>query len=67
MVTMTVSIPEVIYNEMQIHSELKWSAFEKKIKELHWADKVLAKSRLTETEADKISHSIKRGIRKRFQ
>ncbi|MFH0837496.1 MAG: hypothetical protein V1870_05170 [Candidatus Aenigmatarchaeota archaeon] len=71
MVNMTLSIPENLHKEMLAHPELKWSdvarqAFEKKIKELHWMDIVLEKSKLTENDAEKIGHKIKHEIRKRF-
>jgi predicted CopG family antitoxin len=71
MVNMTLSIPEDIYKEMMVHSELKWSdvarqAFEKKIRELHWMDEVLKKSKMTEEDAEKIGHEVKARMRKRF-
>ncbi|MFH0986696.1 MAG: hypothetical protein V1911_01465 [Candidatus Micrarchaeota archaeon] len=61
-----------MHKEMQAHSELKWSeiarqTFEKKIQELHWIDRVLAKSEFSEKDADKIGHGIKKGVRERFQ
>lgn len=71
MVNMTLSIPEEIHKEMMLHSELKWSevarqAFEKRIKELHWMDEVLKKSKLTNAEAEDIGNKVKHKIRKRF-
>ena len=71
MTNMTLSIPEELHKEMQTHTEIKWSdiarqAFEKKVKELHWIDKLLEKSELTEEDAERMGHRIKRGIRKRF-
>ena len=72
MVNMTLSVPEQLHKEMMSHSELKWSdvarqAFEKKIKELHWMDQVLEKSKMTEEDAERIGHKIKKEIAKRFQ
>lgn len=72
MVNMTLAIPEELYKEIQHHPELKWSeiarqAFEMKIKELHWVDKVLSKSNLTEEDGERIGHKIKHEIAKRFQ
>ena len=72
MVNMTLSIPEDLYKEMMAHSEFKWSdiarqAFEKKIRELHWMDEVLKKSKMTEKDAEKIGHGIKAEMRKRFR
>lgn len=72
MANMTLSVPEKLHNEMTSHSEIKWSniarkAFEKKIKELHWMDEVLSKSKMTEKDADKIGHKLKAGIKNRFK
>lgn len=71
MPNMTLSIPEKLHKEMDVHSEIKWSdvarqAFEKKVREMHWMDKVLEKSSLTEKEAEEIGHKIKHDIKKRF-
>ena len=68
---MTLSVPEALHKEMIVHSEIKWSdiarqAFEKKVNELHWMDKLLEKSKLTEEDADNIGHKIKGEILKRF-
>lgn len=72
MVNMTLSVPNELHEEMNKHSEIKWSdvarqAFEKKIKELHWMDKVLERSELTEKDAENIGRKIKHEIRKRFE
>ncbi|MEK6863646.1 MAG: hypothetical protein AABW53_03030 [Nanoarchaeota archaeon] len=71
MTNMTLSIPKELHREMAAHSEIRWSdvarqAFEKKVEELHWMDKVLEKSALTEKDAEEIGHKIKHEIRKRF-
>ncbi|MBS3128741.1 hypothetical protein J4410_06365 [Candidatus Woesearchaeota archaeon] len=72
MTNMTLSIPEVLHKEMSVHSEIKWSdiarqAFEKKVNELHWMDKALQKSILTQKDADRIGHQIKAEVAKRFR
>ena len=72
MVNMTLSVPEELYKEMVKHSEIKWSevarrSFELKIRELHWMDKVLGRSKLTQKDAERIGHGIKRQVRKRFE
>ncbi len=69
---MTLSIPEELHKELTVHSEIRWSdiarqAFEKKIQELHWMDKLLEKSTLTQKDADELGHKVKREILKRFQ
>ena len=72
MANMTLSLPEQLHKEMVVHSEIRWSdiarqAFEKKVKELHWMDKVLEKSTLNERAAEEIGHKLKKEIRKRFR
>jgi len=71
MPNMTLSVDEKLHKEMMAHPELKWSevarkAFEKKIRELHWMNKILEKSKLTEKDAEEMGHKIKGEIRKRF-
>ncbi len=71
MANMTLSVPETLHKEMAVHSEIKWSdvarqAFEKKVRELHWMDKLLENSTMTEKDAEEIGHKIKHEIRKRF-
>jgi rhamnose utilization protein RhaD (predicted bifunctional aldolase and dehydrogenase) len=56
---------------MRQHTELKWSdvarqAFERKLKEIELAEKLLSKSRLTEEDAERIGHLMKKRMRKRF-
>lgn len=68
---MTLSLPEQLHKEMTIHSEIRWSeiarqAFEKRVKELHWMDKVLEKSAFTEKDADELGHKVKSGLLKRM-
>jgi len=72
MTNMTLSVPQDLYNEMTVHSEIKWSdvarkAFEMKIEELHWMDKLLEKSTLTEKDAEEIGHKIKGEMANRFK
>ena len=72
MTNMTLSVSDDLHKEMQVHSEIKWSevarqAFEKKVKELHWIDKLLEKSTLTEKDAEEIGHQIKHEMNRRFR
>lgn len=72
MANMTLSVPEKLHKEMNLHSEIKWSdvarqSFEKKIRELHWMDIVLSRSKLTEKDAEEIGHKIKHEMSKRFR
>ncbi|MAF99204.1 MAG: hypothetical protein CMH61_01185 [Nanoarchaeota archaeon] len=72
MVNMTLSIPEDLHKEMTAHSEIKWSviarkAFENKVEELHWMDKVVQNSTFTKEDAEEIGHKIKHEVAKRFR
>jgi hypothetical protein len=72
MPNMTLAIPEELHKKMKRHTELKWSdiarqAFERKINEIEFMDKVLEKSELTEEDAERISHRINAQVRKRIQ
>ena len=69
---MTLAIPEELYKEMQFHSEIKWSevarkAFEMKVSELHWMDKLIEKSELTEEDVNRIGHKIKHAMFERLE
>lgn len=71
MTNMTLSIPEELHKKMMRHVEFKWSeiarqAFERKLTEVEFMEKALRKSKLTEEDAERIGHSIKAAIRKRF-
>jgi len=71
MANMTLSVPEDLHKKMRLHTELKWSdvarqAFEKKLKEIELAERLLSKSELTEEDAEMIGHKIKSRIRRRF-
>ncbi len=71
MVNMTLSVSEELHKEMTAHTEIKWSdvarqAFEKKVRELHWMDKLVENSAFTAEDADEIGHKVKSEILKRF-
>lgn len=71
MANMTLSVPEELHQRMKQHTEFKWSdvarqAFEKKLKEIELADRLLSKSKLTEDDAERIGHKLKSEIRRRF-
>jgi rhamnose utilization protein RhaD (predicted bifunctional aldolase and dehydrogenase) len=67
----TLSVPEDLLRRMRQHTELKWSevarqAFERRLKEIELAEKLLSRSRLTEKDAERIGHRVKAKVRKRF-
>ena len=71
MANMTLSVPEELHQRIRQHTELTWSdvarqAFEKKLKEIELADRLLNKSKLTEEDAERIGHKLKSEVRKRF-
>jgi RAB protein geranylgeranyltransferase component A len=71
MPNMTLAIPDELHKKMKRHTELKWSdiarqAFEKKINEIEFMDKLLEKSNLSEKDAQRIGHSINSKLRKRI-
>lgn len=68
---MTLAISPQLEKKMAKHKEVRWSAvareaFEKRVEELEWMDKVLKNSRFTEEDAETIGHQIKADIFKRF-
>lgn len=72
MVNMTLSVPEELFREMQRHPELKWSevarqAFEMKVRELHWMDKLVQNSILSVEDVERIGHKVKGEMLKRFE
>ncbi len=72
MPNMTLTVSKQMYKDMKKHRELRWSdiarsAFQKKLEEIQWMDKVLGKSQLTESDAERIGHEIKHEIRKRLE
>ena len=71
MVNMTLSVPEELHQKLARHPELKWSevvrqALEQKIKEVELVESIVARSKLTEEDAEHIGHRLKAEIRKRF-
>ncbi len=72
MTNMTLAVPEDLHEIMAKHKEIKWSevarqAMWEKAHKLELMDKLLSKSELTEKDAEKIGHTIKRAIAKKHQ
>lgn len=72
MANMTLSVPDKLYTKMKQHTEMKWSdiarqAFERKLEEIEFMEKILKRSKLTEEDAERIGHKVKAEIRKRFR
>lgn len=69
MTNITLTVPETLHRRMKKHNELKWSVvvrstIEKKLDDLELMDKLAAKSRLTEADADEIAALIKADMAK---
>lgn len=70
MTNMTLAVPEDLHEIMRKHNEIKWSEIARQAlwnhaRKLELMDKLLAKSKLTEEDAERIGHKIKHGIAKR--
>ncbi len=70
MTNMTLAVPEDLHEIMKRHSQIKWSEVARRAlwdqaRKLELMDKLLANSKLTEEDAERIGHKIKHGIAKR--
>ena len=70
MTNTTLAVPEDLHEIMRKHNEIKWSEIARQAlwdhaRKLELMDKLLAKSKLTEEDAERIGHKIKQGIAKR--
>ena len=71
MTNMTLAIPEDLYKLIRKYNQIKWSeiarqAMWNEAKKLDLLNKLLANSELTEEDAERIGHKIKRGMAKRY-
>ncbi len=70
MTNLTLAVPEDLHQIMEKHKDIKWTevarqAMWEKAKKLDLMDKLLARSTLTEQDAEAIGHKIKRGMARR--
>ncbi len=70
MTNMTLAVPEDLHAIMRKYNTIKWSEIARQAlwdqaRKLELMDKLLAKSKLTEEDAERIGHKIKHGIAKR--
>jgi len=70
MANLTLAVPEDLQEIMDRHKDVKWTevarqAMWEKARKLELMDKLLAKSGLTEEDAEEIGHKIKHEIAKR--
>lgn len=67
MTNMTLSIPDELHAKMKKHSDIRWSevarkSISAKVDMLEVMEKIAKKSRLTQKDADEISHKIKKEV-----
>ncbi len=72
MTNMTLAVPEDLHQIMKKRTEIKWSEIARQAlwdhaRKLEVMDKLLAKSVLTEEDAERIGHKIKHEIAKRHR
>ncbi|PIN85894.1 hypothetical protein COV19_07425 [Candidatus Woesearchaeota archaeon CG10_big_fil_rev_8_21_14_0_10_44_13] len=72
MTNITLSVPDDLHGRMKHFSEIRWSevarkAIEQKVEGLELMDKLAAKSRLTQKDADEIGEKIKESAAKRLK
>ena len=70
MTNMTLAIPEELHKVMKKHEEIRWSEIARQAlwtqaRKLGIMDKILAKSELTEEDAESIGHKIKHEMAKK--
>lgn len=72
MPTMTLSIPNDLYDVIKSHKEIKWSEIARKAmweyaSKLKLLNKILEKSEFTEKDAMEMDKIIKRSLRERYE
>ncbi len=65
MPNMTFSVPDDLHREMRAHADIKWSevaraALRREVERLHYLDKLLAGSKLTESDAVSLGRALRR-------
>ena len=69
---MSVSIPDDLKERLAKLDEINWSAvarkaFEEKIKQVEFLQKIVSKSNMTEKDADAIAKTINKSMSKKFK
>lgn len=72
MTNVTLSIPDDLHSRMKQHSDIRWSevarkAIEQRVEDLELMDKLTAKSKLTQKDAEEIGEKIKESMAKRLK
>jgi len=72
MPTMTLSVPDDLYNVIKHHNEIKWSVIARNAmweyaRKIQLVDSILEKSELAEKDAAEIGKIIKKSIREQHE
>lgn len=72
MPTLTLAVPEELKNEMDKLPELNWSeiarkAISERVKEYKLFKSIVAKSKMTEKDADELANKVKASMHKRLK
>ncbi|MBU1252040.1 MAG: hypothetical protein KJ905_04030 [Nanoarchaeota archaeon] len=70
MVNITLAIPDELHKKLKVHSEIRWSEvirriLEKRLEDLEMMDKIVSRSKFSESDIEEIGEKIKAGIAKR--
>lgn len=71
MPTMTLAVPDDLYQKIRAHREVKWSEIARRAMwdyamRLELLDSIAAKSRFTEDDAMEMDRKVKKALRKRY-
>lgn len=72
MVSMTLSIPEDLYQLIKKHNEIKWSEIARRAlwdyaSKLEILDEIASKSKLSEDDVEKINKQLKKAVHSHYQ
>ena len=71
MPNITLAVPEELHEKMKKHSEIRWSevarkAISQKMEDLEIMDRITAKSRLTQKDADEIAKKVNSNVARKL-
>ena len=71
MPNITLAVPEELHEKMKKHSEIRWSevarkAISQKVEDLETMDRITAKSKLTQKNADEIAKKVNSSVARKL-
>ena len=71
MPNITLAVPEELHEKMKKHSEIRWSevarkAISQKMEDLETMDRITAKSRLMQKDADEIAKKVNSNVARKL-